>query len=73
MDKIQCYLLDVIELLPDGSTCYLQCPDIEDEITISLLQPTEYAYYQKIILKGLDRISFIERIKNSPIVSYLQV
>jgi hypothetical protein len=72
MEKNQIYFIDVINLLPIGSDCFIQAPDLEDEAMLGLLHPTQFDYYKSINLTGSGREQFLKQIETPFILNYFQ-
>ena len=72
MKKNQSYFIDVINLLPVGSDCYIQSPDLDDEIMLSMMHQTQFNYYKCIKLAGSDREKFMKQIETPFILNYFQ-
>jgi hypothetical protein len=72
MDNNEMFFVDILKIMPDNIDCYIQSPDLEDNIIKKMMSSTEYDYYQSIHLNGSNRDSFIERLKKETIVEYFQ-
>ena len=46
MTETQSYIIEVINLVPNNSICFIQVPNIEDCSALNnLLLPSEFGYY----------------------------
>ena len=70
MSETRSLLLDVINILPENIDCYIQAPSLDDEVTLSLMQTTQFDYYKVINLNGQNKERFIQRIKEADVESY---
>jgi len=50
MTEPQAYIIEVINLVPDESICFIQAPSIENAEFINLMTPSQFAYYTQVIL-----------------------
>ena len=66
------FFVDILKIMPEDIDCYIQSPDLEDNIVLGMLLPTEYEYYQYIHLNKNNKDNFIERLKEEPVVEYFQ-
>lgn len=52
----QSFTIDLLDIVPDNSTCYIQCPSIDDDSKIKeLFVPCEFAWGSKIILTSENK------------------
>jgi hypothetical protein len=65
-------LIDVLDILPPVVECYIQSPDLEDEIIQKMMKETAFPYYKLITVNSLNRAKLIDRIKGHNINVYFQ-
>lgn len=66
------FFIDIIKIMPDNIDCYIQAPDLEDDVILKMMKASEYAYYNCIHLNKKNRSNFIERVKGENTVEYFQ-
>ena len=72
MGEGQLFLIDVINILPDGVDCYIQAPSLEDSVIISLLSTTKYEYYKSLKLQGVTKEILMNHGSKYAIEEYFQ-
>ncbi|MBF0762559.1 hypothetical protein IR148_16085 [Dysgonomonas mossii] len=72
MDNKDFFFIDVLKIMPDDIYCYIQSPDLEDNIVLGMMLPTEYDYYQCVHLDKNNKDRFIERLRNETVLEYFQ-
>lgn len=61
----QSFTIDTLDIVPDNSICYIQCPSIDDDSKIKeLFVPSEFNYNSKIILTFENKQRLKEIIRN---------
>lgn len=71
MTTEQSFTIDTLDIVPDNSTCYIQCPSIDDDSKIrELFVPSEFNYNSKIILTKENKQKLKNIIRNEPVVDY---
>lgn len=65
MTTEQSFTLDILDIVPDNSTCYIQCPSVDDDSKIKeLIVHSEFNYNSKIILTFENKQKLKEIIRN---------
>ena len=72
MTKEQAFFIDVINILPLNSVCYLQAPDLSSKTILFRLKLTEYPYYKSLELNQENKNLFIESILHENIQEDIQ-
>lgn len=67
MTQTQAYIIEVINLVPDDSICFIQAPSTENSEFINLVTQSPFAYYNQIILTPSNKKSLIKIIINQNI------
>lgn len=67
MTETQAYIIEVINLVPDGSICFIQAPSIENLEFINLVTQSPVEYYKELILSPSNKKYLIEIIANANI------
>ena len=71
MTETKSYFIDVINLVPDNSICFIQAPSIDASSTLNnLLMPSELDYYQQITLSPANKEKICEIIKAEDVVGF---
>ncbi|MBK7567135.1 MAG: hypothetical protein IPI31_04855 [Bacteroidetes bacterium] len=69
----QSFTIDILGIVPDNSTCYIQCPSIDDDSKIrELFMQSEFSFYYKIFLTPENKQKLKSVILNESIVDYFQ-
>ncbi|MES2330368.1 MAG: hypothetical protein V4539_12245 [Bacteroidota bacterium] len=55
MTDTQTYFIDIINLVPNNSICFIQAPSLENSSLLNVLTPSPFAYYKQIILTVLNK------------------
>jgi len=55
MTENQSFCIDIISLLPIGSTCFIQAPHFENSKILNLMTPSKFVYYSQIKLTELNK------------------
>jgi hypothetical protein len=63
MTETQSFLIDMLLLVPDGAICFIQAPSIDDSSILGLWQPSEYPYYQQVLLTAENKQRLINIVK----------
>ncbi len=67
----QAFTIDTLDIVPDNSICYIQCPSIDDDSKIrELFVPCEFDWGSKIILTAQNKQKLKEIIRNEPVVDH---
>lgn len=72
MDNSLSFLIDIINIMPEGSNFYVQAPSLEDKETLDLMSPSEYEYYKVLKPKYPDKRKFIGRISKANVERFFQ-
>lgn len=73
MTETQSYIIDIIDLVPDNSVCFIQAPSIEKSSALNdLLMPSQFSYYQQVILSQVNKKILVEIIKYEEVEGYFQ-
>lgn len=65
------FFIDVIKILPNDIDCYICTYDIDDEITLNLMDDISEGDFDKYIkLNETSKAIFIDRLKKATIVEY---
>jgi hypothetical protein len=72
MSENQAFCIDIINLVPIGSTCFIQAPNLENSKILNLMTPSKYAYYREIKLTELNKKILIEEILSNNIQEEFQ-
>jgi hypothetical protein len=72
MTETQTYFIDVLNLVPDNSICYIQAPSIENSQILNLWSESPFEYFKQVILTSPNKelLSNIVSIEN--IEAYFQ-
>ena len=69
----QSFTIDTLDIVPDNSTCYIQCPSIDDDSKFrELFVPSEFNYNSKINLTSENKQKLKDIIRNESVVDYFQ-
>lgn len=55
MTDTQSYFINIINLVPDNSVCFIQAPSLENSEFINLMSPSPFDYYQQLILTASNK------------------
>lgn len=73
MTETQSYIIEVINLVPHNSICFIQAPDIEDSSALNnLLMTSEFGYYKQVTLSPANKEKISEIIKDEEVEGYFQ-
>lgn len=73
MTETQSYIIDVINLVPDNSICFIQAPSIEKHSSLNnLLMPSQFGYYQQVILSPSNKETLVDIIIDEQVEEYFQ-
>lgn len=60
------FFLDLLKILPQEVTCFIQAPSIEDEGILNMMKYSETRSSKYVNLNLLNRTSFIKLFENNP-------
>ena len=67
------YIIDVINVVPDNSVCFIQAPSIEGDSALNdLLMPSQFPYYQQVILSAANKETLVMIVENEEVEGYFQ-
>jgi hypothetical protein len=72
MNETQSYIIDIINLVPDQSICFIQAPSLESAEFQNLMTPSSFPYYQQLILSPINKGLLINLIVNECIEDNFQ-
>jgi len=73
MTDTQSLTIDILKIIPDNSVCFIQAPSIDNSSAIlNLFQPSEFAYYQQIILTKENKNEIVKAVVSENIEEYFQ-
>ena len=73
MKENKSYIIDVLNLVPDNSICFIQAPSIDESSTLNdVLTPSEFDCYHQVILSPTNKKTIIEIIKDEEIEADFQ-
>jgi len=72
MTKMQSYSIDILNILPDDTNCFIQAPNLMDLEILKMMQKTEFEYYKLIKLTDSNKKKIIEKIATQNIVQDFQ-
>lgn len=64
--------IDVLKLVPEGSTLFIQAPSSDNSWLNSKMENTEYNYYKSLILTPENLSSFIKEILDNDMQKDIQ-
>ena len=64
----QQFCLDVFEIVPDRSVCYIQAPSCNNKQLIDLLEGSKYPWAKQIVLNRQNKASLKSLIESSSVV-----
>ena len=70
MTETQCFLIDIIKIVPDGSVCFIQAPSLDNFEFQKLMNLSEFIYFQQVILTSENKELLSELIKLEQIEQY---
>jgi hypothetical protein len=68
----QLFTIDVISLVPDNSSLFIQAPSIGGSQILEMWQQSQFPYYKEILLSKTNKGLFINIIEKEGIESYFQ-
>lgn len=73
MTDTQSYIINVINIVPDNSVCFIQTPGVEHSSALNnLLTPSKFPYYHQVILSLLNKEALIKIVKDEKVQEYFQ-
>ena len=73
MTDTQSYIINVINIVPDNSVCFIQAPGVEHSSALNnLLTPSKFPYYHQVILSPLNKEALIKIVKDEKVQEYFQ-
>ena len=73
MTETQSYIIDVINLVPDNSICFIQAPSLEDHSALNnLLMSSEFSYFRQVVLSHTNKEIISLIIKDEEVEGYFQ-
>lgn len=57
MTEAQSYIIDIIKIIPNEATCFIQAPNLDDPEILALMQSTDFEYYKQIKLTEQNKKS----------------
>jgi hypothetical protein len=65
MTETQTFFIETIELVPDGSVCFIQAPSIDDWEFQQTMQTSQVPYFQQVVLtlESKERLSELVKLK----------
>jgi len=62
MTETQSYIIDIIRILPNEASCFIQAPNLSNSEILTLMSPTKFEYYKEIKLTEANKKKMIENI-----------
>ncbi len=62
------FCIDVLEIVPDNSVCFIQSPSCDDKVFLNLMQISKYAWAKQIILTRQNKTFLKALISETSIV-----
>jgi len=72
MTETQAFFVDIINLVPDNSICYVQAPSLENSELLALLSESPYKYYKQVILSPSNKSLFCKIVSKEGVEIYFQ-
>jgi len=72
MNNIDIFFIDILNILPDETDCYIQSPDLDDDELLQIMEDSDHDYYKKIHLDHENKIFLIEKLKNNNVNEFFQ-
>ncbi len=66
------FLVDVLNILPEGIECFIQAPSLDNIIIEKMLQDSNYDYYKFLKLDKTNKDKFIEQELETFFGMYIQ-
>ncbi len=67
MTETQSFLIEIIFLVPENSTCFIQAPSCDNNNFLSLMTDSNFAYYKQVNLTSSNKKKLIELVENENI------
>jgi hypothetical protein len=66
MTEQQAFFIDLINLMPLGSTLFIQSPDLETKSILQIMETTQFDYFKKIVLTSENKnVLFSDIVSNN--------
>jgi len=72
MNLEKSFIIDVINLMPEDSSAFIQAPSLEAESIVKRMEKTEFEYYTSLKLSRENKDLLIQEIINNDIEDYIQ-
>lgn len=72
MTESQSYTIDILKILPNEASCFIQAPNLEDSEILTLMQDTQFEYYKVIKLTDANKKKLIEKVAAQNIIEDFQ-
>ena len=72
MTETQTYFIDIINLVPDNSVCFIQAPSLENSQLLNLVSASPVEYYKQIILTESNKESLNKIVEVENCEEYFQ-
>ncbi|MDX2045231.1 MAG: hypothetical protein SFU87_00500 [Chitinophagaceae bacterium] len=70
MTESQSYIIDVLNLVPDNSVCYIQAPSIENMEFINLMKESPFEYFKQLALNPENKKILIRLIETENVEDF---
>lgn len=70
MTETQSFFIDIIQLVPEGSICLIQAPSIDDYEFQQVMKPSEFPYFQQIVLTAENKQLLCELAEHKQVEEY---
>jgi hypothetical protein len=64
MTETQSFLIDVLNLVPEGAVCFIQAPSCDNPKMLKLMQPSKFDYYTQVPLTSATKQQLINLVNN---------
>lgn len=68
----QSFFIEILNIMPLNSVCYLQAPNLDSSALLKKLEETEYPYYKSIEISNVNKELIIDCILNEDIQDDIQ-
>lgn len=72
MTTEQSFFIEVLNIMPLDSVCYLQVPNLDSSTLLKKMEDTEYSYYKSIKINSVNKELIINSILNEDIQDDIQ-
>ncbi|SDI26805.1 hypothetical protein SAMN04488062_1334 [Flavobacterium omnivorum] len=68
----QSFFIEILNIMPLNSVCYLQAPNLESSTLLKKIEDTDYPYYKSIKINRVNKELIIDSILNEDIQDDIQ-